>query len=181
MYISTIHLFDLKPLAKLQNLYFDVPLSETFMALFLEATSTHNLTDLTISMDPSRSGEPFPRSLHTILNRHHLTLHTLTFLNAWRNYFDRKRDIFQHLVPWMHSWQVYLSSPQPPSSRHPELFVYDEDDKYDELKWKIFGHDSQPYMWGYRVRHLRIDQIDINQLKVNKIDDDSNGFRQLKI
>ncbi len=36
-------------------------------------------------------------------------------------------------------------------------------------------------MWGYRVRHLRIDQIDINQLKVNKIDDDSNGFRQLKI
>jgi len=81
----------------------------------------------------------------------------------------------------MHSWQVYLSSPQPPSSRHPELFVYDEDDKYDELKWKIFDHDSQPYMWGYRVRHLRIDQIDINQLKVNKIDDDSNDFRQLKI
>jgi len=102
--ISTIHLFDLKPLAKLQNLYSDVPLSETFMALFLEATSTHNLTDLTISMDPSRSGEPSPRSLHTILNRLHFetrggitSIESRIFFSIWCRGCTHGRSTFQAL------------------------------------------------------------------------------------
>lgn len=172
MFLTTRLLSYLKPLAKLQKLYLDLPPSGSFITLFLEATSTHTLTDLTISVYSEQSAKSLPQSLFRLLNRFRFTVQKLTFLDAWENYADRSWDIYCSLVPWMHLWQAYLTEPEPMASC---------DTEHRTLKWKIFGNISEPQMYRSDIRHLRLDHINIQALEVNKIDERSQGLQQLKV
>ena len=67
--------------------------------------------------------------------------------------------------------QLYLA-------KHPKSSFFTHD---DNLHWRIFGNINRASKWGLGVRQIRIDQVDINELKVNRIDESFNGLEQLRI
>ena len=111
-------------------------------------------------------------SLRDRLEDHRKSLKQITLLNAWLNFQPNTSDIDQPWSSFMNIWHVYLSE-------HPKTYFYLNE--HNKLRWRIFGNNERSTKWGASVHRMRIDQINLADLEVNKIDDVSDGLQQLRV
>ena len=111
-------------------------------------------------------------SFEKLLTTYCATLQTVTFLNIWGSSIAHSYDTAaSSTVRSMHLWQAYLTRPYPSP---PKI-------DYHVLKWRIFSNGSHRQRWGSEMRHLRVDQIQIDRLRIDKIDHDPDDLQHLKV
>lgn len=106
-----------------------------------------------------------------IFARHSSTLRQITLFNAWLNFQPYCPDVDPPWQSFMEFSQLYLT-------KHSKSSFLTHD---DNLHFRIFGNINRASKWGLGVRQIRIDQVDINGLKVNRIDEPCNGLKKLRI
>lgn len=161
---------DVASLKHLTHLHLDM-LYDSIVIHLIDVLNPLKLTHLIISsLLYVQSNAEWLRVLE-ILARHNSTLRQITLVNAWLNFLYYPPVAEPPWKSFMELSQLYLA-------KHPKSSFFTHD---DNLRWRIFGNINRDSKWGFGVRQIRIDQVDINGLKVNRIDELSNGFEQLRI
>ncbi|MCJ1470263.1 hypothetical protein MMC07_008908 [Pseudocyphellaria aurata] len=106
-----------------------------------------------------------------IFARYSSSLRTITLFNAWLNFLPYTPDAEPPWQSFMEFSQLYLN-------KHPKSSFFTHD---NNLHWCIFGNITRPCKWGLGVRQVRIDQVDLDGLKINRIDEPFDGLEQLRI
>lgn len=106
-----------------------------------------------------------------VIARHRSTLREITLFNAWLNFQPYSPDADPPWQSFMEFSQLYLA-------KHPKSSFFPEN---NNLHWLIFGNINRASKWGLGVQQIRIDQVDIDGLKVNPIDAPSDSLQQLRI
>lgn len=152
-----------QPLAHLTSLYLDNKY-KTVIVDILQKIAPINLNHLAISTFTEHAiYDQLPSLQHMIL------------LNAWEQSDLFIYDRFPHLL------QVYLAEPPPIHCDEFKQADYIQSVWVKNLSIRIFGHNPQPPNWGPEVRHLRVDQIDPEILRVDSIDSDKQGLKKLRV
>ena len=99
------------------------------------------------------------------------------FLNAREILIDHVRDLSATLVSFMHPRQLYLAG-SPYSTPW-----CDEETKLQQrqLTAQIFGTASSRLTWGSGIKHVNIDQVNLQELSINAIDPLKFKLEHLKI
>lgn len=157
-------------LVNLKHLYLDLLVGSATIYL-LEIVKAVNLEHLSISYVPKTADRDWI-SLRDRLEDHSKSLKQITLLNAWLNFQPYKSDIDQPWSSFMDVCHVYLSE-------HPKTYFYRNE--HNKLRWRVFGNNGSYTKWGSSVRRMRIDQVNLHDLEVNRIDGMSDGLQQLRI
>lgn len=163
---------DVASLKHLTHLHLDL-LRDVAAIHLIDVLNPSKLTHLIISSIlyvESESRSAWLR-IHEVLARHSPTLRQITLFNAWLNFQSCSPDVDPPWQSFMEFSQLYLA-------KHPKssFFIHD-----NNLHWLIFGNINRASKWGLGVRQIRIDQVDLNGLKVNRIDEPSDGLQHLRI
>lgn len=137
----------------------------------LDVLKPANLVQLSIPHLPTLT-HPAWRSLNDRLEYHRETLNQITLLNAWLNFQPNTSDISPPWSAFMDVCHVYLSE-------HPKTYFYRNE--YNKLRWRVFGNNEHSQKWGSSVRRMRIDQVNLDDLEVDRIDKVSDGLSNLHV
>lgn len=158
------------PLKYLTHLHLDL-LYDAAVIHLIDVLNPLKLTHLTLSSVLDDQSQWLRTS--EVFARHSSTLRQITLFNAWLIFQPYSHDVDPPWHSFMEFSQLYLAKHTKSS-----FFTLDDD---DNLHFRIFGNLTRACKWGLGVRHVRIDQIDINGLKVNRIDQLCNGLKQLRV
>lgn len=157
-------------LVNLKHLYLDL-LEGSAAVYLLEIVKAVSLEHLFISYVPKPADRNWISLRHRIED-HSKSLKHITLLNAWLNFQAYTLDIDQPWSSFMDVWHVYLSE-------HPKTYFYRNE--YNKLRWRVFGNNECSMKWGSSVSRMRIDQVNLHDLEVNRIDNVSDGLQQLRV
>lgn len=167
---TSLHGLSVASLKHLTHLHLDL-LYDSATIYLLDNLNPLKLTHLTISSMLYVEPHSAWLRVQEIFARHSSTLRQITLFNAWLGFQPYTPDTYPPWISFMEFSQLYLAE-HPKSS----FFTHDEN-----LHWRIFGNINRASKWGLGVQQIRIDQVDINELKVNRIDESCNGLKQLRI
>lgn len=157
-------------LRHLTHLHLDL-LYDNAMIYLIDILNPLKLTHLIISSILHLKSHSAWLQILDIFARHSSSLRKITLFNAWLNFIPSSPEAEPPWQSFMEFSQLYLA-------KHPKSSFFTHD---DNLHWRIFGNINRPCKWGLGVRQIRIDQVDIDGLKVNRIDEPSDGLEQLRI
>lgn len=167
---ASLHGLGIVPLKHLTHLHLDL-LYDNAVVDLIDNLNPSKLTHLTLSSVLDDQSHWF--RICEILARHSSTLRQITLFNAWLIFQPYSHDVDPPWQSFMEFSQLYLAKHTKSS-----FFIHDDD---DNLHFRIFGNLTRACKWGLGVRHVRIDQVDINGLKVNRIDQPCDGLEQLRV
>lgn len=152
-----------QPLSHLTSLYLDIKYA-TVIVDILQKIAPINLNHLAVSIFTEHAiYDQLPSLQHLIL------------LNAWEHSDFSTCNLLSHFL------QVYLAESPPKIRDEFKQADYIQSIWEKNLSTRIFGHNPQPARWGPEVRHLRVDQIDPETLRVDSIDSDEQGLKKLRV